>query len=82
MPESAAAAGVLEPALELSSRIPNDWSHGRAVDWKPDEGTFDGLERDGQRHKGVPLLPCSFGPDPKQAAGDKGSVVSHVPVQH
>ena len=30
----------------------------------------------------MPLLPCSFGLDPEQAADDKGSVVSHVPVQH
>jgi len=45
-------------------------------------GQWTGNLMNGQRQKGVPLLPCSFGPDPEQAAGDKGSVVSHVLVQH
>ena len=85
----------LPPAPELYSRGPVSWSVGSAPwlrlafeamagQWtgSPMKVPSTGSSVTASGQKGVPLLPCSFGPDTEQAAGDKGSVVSQVPVQH
>ena len=50
------------------------------MDGQPDE--VHGLERDGERQEGVPVLPGSFGADPEPSEGHIWAVVLEVPVQH
>jgi len=47
---------------------------------QPDE--VHGLERDGERQEGVPVLPGSFGADPEPSEGHIWAVVLEVPVEH